>query len=52
MNRSATASQGLGNHKRKNASCIFDLAGVKFLLKKEKGEGFSFGALPTEYFGK
>jgi len=33
----ATASQSLGgNPERKNTPCISDLAGVKFLLKKER----------------
>src|SRR3989338_4235011 len=36
MNRPATASQSLGNPERKNTPCIFVLAGVKFLLKKER----------------
>ncbi|MCR4342279.1 MAG: hypothetical protein NUV40_00025, partial [Patescibacteria group bacterium] len=41
MNRSATASQSLGNPERKNTPCISDLAGVKFLLKVERT--FFFG---------
>jgi len=36
MNRPATASQSLGNPERKNTPCFLDLAGVKFLLKKER----------------
>ena len=36
MNRLATASQSLGNSERKNTPCFLDLAGVKFLLKKER----------------
>jgi hypothetical protein len=37
------------NPERKNTPCISDLAGVKFLLKSEKGTGvFSFGALSSK----
>ena len=45
MNRSATASQSLGNPERKNTPCISDLAEVKFLLKKERVFFFRGSAL-------
>ena len=45
MNRPATASQSLGNPERKNTPCISDLAGVKFLLKKERVFFFRGSAL-------
>ena len=45
MNRSATASQSFGNPERKNTPCISDLAGVKFLLKKERVFFFRGSAL-------
>ena len=50
MNRSATASQSLGNPERKNTPCIFDLAGVKFLLKKERV--FFFRGFAFQVFGQ
>ncbi|OGF77767.1 hypothetical protein A3F23_04370 [Candidatus Giovannonibacteria bacterium RIFCSPHIGHO2_12_FULL_43_15] len=44
----ATASQSLGgNPERKNTPCISDLAGVKFLLKKERVFFFRGSALNT-----
>ena len=45
MNRSATASQSLGNPERKNTPCFSDLAGVKFLLKMERVFFFRGSAL-------
>src|SRR3989344_5644892 len=63
MNRSATASQSLGNPERKNTPCISDLAGlrlaevasatqagVKFLLKKERV--FFFRGSAIQVFGQ
>src|SRR3989338_7341544 len=50
MNRSATASQSLGNPERKNTPCISDLAGVKFLLKKERV--FFFRGSALQVFGQ
>src|SRR3989344_7110752 len=50
MNRSATASQGLGNPERKNTPYFLDLAGVKFLLKKERVFFFRDSAL--QVFGQ
>ena len=50
MNRSATASQWLGNPERKNTPCISDLAGVKFLLKKERV--FFFWGSALQVFGQ
>jgi hypothetical protein len=50
MNRPATASQSLGNPERKNTPCISDLAGVKFLLKKERV--FFFRGSALQVFGQ
>jgi hypothetical protein len=50
MNRSATVSQSLGNPERKNTPCISDLAGVKFLLKKERV--FFFRGSALQVFGQ
>jgi len=50
MNRSATASQSLGNSERKNTPCISDLAGVKFLLKMERV--FFFRSSALQVFGQ
>ena len=50
MNRSATASQSLSNPERKNTPCISDLAGVKFLLKKERV--FFFRGSALQVFGQ
>jgi hypothetical protein len=50
MNRSATASQSLGNPEMKNTTCISDLAGVKFLLKKERV--FFFRGSALQVFGQ
>src|SRR3990172_3209917 len=50
MNRPATASQSLGNPRKKNTPCISDLAGVKFLLKKERVLFFRGSAL--QIFGQ
>ncbi|MBU6431673.1 hypothetical protein KGQ29_04900 [Patescibacteria group bacterium] len=49
MNRPATASQSLGNPE-KNTPCISDLAGVKFLLKKERV--FFFRGSALQVFGQ
>ena len=35
---------------KKNVSCFFDLAGVKFFLKMERT--FFFGVLPSKYSGR
>jgi len=35
LNLKGFSTQNCGNLKRKNTPCISDLAGVKFLLKKE-----------------
>jgi len=50
MNRPTTASQSLGNPERKNTPCISGLAGVKFLLKKERV--FFFRGSALQVFGQ
>ena len=48
-NRPATASLHSATPKRKNVPCFLDLAGVEFLLKKERI--FFFGVLHSKYSG-
>lgn len=50
MNHPAIASQSLGNPERKNTPCISGLAGVKFLLKKERV--FFFRGSALQVFGQ
>ena len=49
MNRSATASQSLGNPERKNTPCISDLAGGEISFEKGKGV-FLSGFCPRSFW--